>query len=253
MRGHIEHIDFLGRKLFIYTPPSYGRKSDTSPDQNRIFPVLYSHDGQEVSKLSEAILTKIEEGFTDERLQEFIWVGIYPEKRQDEYTPWPAPALDSRFEAFGGQGKAYIDFVVNKVKVYIDENYDTKSEAEHTWVMGYSLGGLISLYSAYETPIFGKIGSICGSFWYEGMVDWVKQHKVLNPSLEVFMYYGKTEGKGKTNIQQYAAARAEEIIEHLGHGASGVKSVKADCDEGGHHQYLTKRYEKMIAYMVSNK
>lgn len=246
MKGQIKHIAFQGRQLFIYTPPSYG-------EQDKHFPVLYSHDGQEVNKLSEGILSKIEKQFEADYLQEFIWVGIYPEKRQHEYTPWPAPALDSRFEDFKGQGKAYIDFIVNQVKVYIDQHYDTKADVESTWMMGYSLGGLISIYSAYETPLFGKIGSICGSFWYEHIVEWIREHQVLNNQVELFMYYGKKEGKGKKTIQQYAVERTEQVIDYLKDDTSGVKKLQIGFDEGGHHQYVSDRYEKMITYIASKE
>ena len=65
-------------------------------------------------------------GFKEGKLNEFIWIGIYSEKRIHEYTPWPAPSLAPKFDDFGGQGREYIEFVVNGIKLYIDKNYNTK-------------------------------------------------------------------------------------------------------------------------------
>lgn len=241
MKGCIKQKEVDGRQLFVYTPPSYEEK-------NKTFPVLYSHDGQEVSKIAEKLLPKLESAFEQEKLQEFIWIGIYPEKRQDEYTPWPAPALVPQFEDFKGLGKGYIQFVSEQLKKYIDENYRTKPEAENTWMMGYSLGGLISVYAAYETAVFGKIASICGSFWYEGMTEWVKEHEILNKDIKLFMYYGKKEGKGKATRQCDAVKCAEEVIKSL--EEKTCRSLIVNSDEGGHHQYIVERYEKTIFWLA---
>lgn len=247
MLGSIKEEHILGKKVFIYLPPSYKNSGEK-------FPVLYSHDGQDLYRYSENLINNLEEEFEKGNLQEFIWIGIYAngKKRHHEYTPWPAPALDPKFDDFGGLGELYIDFIVNELKTYIDDNYNTKSDYKNTWIMGYSLGGLISVYSAYRTPIFGKIACICGSFWYKDMVNWIKDNSILNNDVKLFIHYGKQEGKGKKTIQQNAVLCAEKVIEIISEKSDSIGNLEVSYDDGEHHQYVEQRYKNAI-YWVSNK
>lgn len=52
--------------------------------------------------------------------------------------------------------------MVEEVKPFIDKKYSTNKSVEHTFVMGSSMGGLISLYALCEYPeVFG--GAACMS------------------------------------------------------------------------------------------
>lgn len=56
----------------------------------------------------------------------------------------------------------YLRFLVEEVKPFIDKEYSTNKSVEHTFVMGSSMGGLISLYALCEYPeVFG--GAACMS------------------------------------------------------------------------------------------
>ncbi|WP_275507574.1 MULTISPECIES: alpha/beta hydrolase-fold protein [Clostridium] len=50
----------------------------------------------------------------------------------------------------------------------MDAHYRTKTQPENTVLIGYSLGGLATLYSLYLFGTFGKVGSLSGSLWYGG-------------------------------------------------------------------------------------
>ena len=246
MLGSIKREYILGREIFIYLPPSYKSSKD------KRFPVLYGNDGAELYKYSERLINSFEEGFKEGRLNEFIWIGIYSEKRIHEYTPWPAPALVSKFDNFGGEGKGYIEFVVNEIKTYIDSNYNTKTDAKNTWIMGYSLGGLISVYSVYVTNAFGKIASICGSFWYKDMVKWIEENDMLNRDFQLYIHYGKKEGEGKKTLQRDAVMCVEKVIEIFRDKLSYTEELKISNDDGGHHHYVEERYINAI-YWLANK
>ncbi len=93
----------------------------------------------------------------------FIIVGIKNTEKQriNEYTPFKNEKYG------GGKGNLYIDFLINEVKPYIDENYRTKTNAKNTAIIGSSLGGLISFYGGLKYPkVFGKIGALSTSFWF---------------------------------------------------------------------------------------
>jgi len=85
--------------------------------------------------------------------------------RMDEYDPWKNadPKLG------GGEGDAYVSFLVRTLKPYIDAHYRTLRDARHTAVIGSSMGGLISLYAALERPdVFGRAGVFSCACWVAG-------------------------------------------------------------------------------------
>lgn len=93
---------------------------------------------------------------------ELIVVGIDNgrERRMTELNPWD-------HERFGkGEGKLYMDFIVNVVKPMVDATYRTLAGREHTGIMGSSMGGLISHFAVLQYPtVFGKAGIFSPAYW----------------------------------------------------------------------------------------
>ncbi|SPU14816.1 iron-chelator esterase [Bacillus subtilis] len=91
MKGSLSEHKAGNRRFTLYLPPSYSTDSGIScclragwqffvPKPNRITR----------KRLSTA------------KLPELVLIGIEPENRLDEYTPWPAASLSDRFTDFGG-------------------------------------------------------------------------------------------------------------------------------------------------------
>ena len=149
------------RRIWVYLPPDY----ETS---GRSYPVLYMHDGQNLFDASTSFSGEWE---VDESLNELfeqgdngiIVIGIDNGggSRLSEYTPWPNPQYG------GGEGTAYVDFIVETLKPHVDANYRTLSDQPNTGIMGSSLGGLISLYACIRhQDIFGRAGVLSPSLWF---------------------------------------------------------------------------------------
>ena len=65
-----------------------------------------------------------------------------------------------------GQGKKYIRFLTDTLKPFVDENFRTKKEREHTGIGGSSMGGLVSIFSGIMYPeVFGKLMIFSPSLW----------------------------------------------------------------------------------------
>ncbi|HEX8844007.1 MAG TPA: alpha/beta hydrolase-fold protein [Pyrinomonadaceae bacterium] len=139
------------RDLIVWLPQGY----ETNGKER--YPVIYMHDGQNIidpATSSFGVDWGIDE--TADRLIKskaippVIVVGIYNTgDRMKEYTP-------------GASGTAYMNFVVNTVKPFIDSTYRTKPGAENTIVGGSSAGGIISFMLVWEHPdVFSK--AICMS------------------------------------------------------------------------------------------
>ncbi|MCB0552845.1 MAG: T9SS type A sorting domain-containing protein [Phaeodactylibacter sp.] len=183
------------RRVWIYLPPDY----DTS---GRDYPVLYMQDGQNVFDATTSFSGEWE---VDESLNQLFGEGDGGiivvaidnggGSRIDEYSPWVNPNYG------GGQGGAYVDFMVETLKPYIDENYRTLPGREHTGIMGSSLGGLISMYAAIEhQDVFSKAGIFSAAFWF---ADECYAHVAGTGKEEDMRFYliaGQLEGTGGEQV-----------------------------------------------------
>ncbi|WP_247740804.1 alpha/beta hydrolase-fold protein [Cohnella sp. LGH] len=81
-----------------------------------------------------------------------IFIGIVPFDRDDEYTPFAAPNVFEPGRLFGGNATQYASYLAHTLKPYVDSRYRTLPDARNTGIMGFSLGGLISVYTALLFP-----------------------------------------------------------------------------------------------------
>jgi pimeloyl-ACP methyl ester carboxylesterase len=80
---------------------------------------------------------------------------------------------------------AYLKFLVEELKPEIDRKYRTRTHQANTFIMGSSMGGLISLYAICEYPeVFG--GAACLSTHWPGVFS-----NDDNPIPEIFFQYLK--------------------------------------------------------------
>ncbi|MCB0570329.1 MAG: hypothetical protein KDC66_11220 [Phaeodactylibacter sp.] len=183
------------RRVWIYLPPDY----DTSAKD---YPVLYMHDGQNVFDAATSFSGEWE---VDESLNDLfdegdkgiivVAVDNGGAERLNEYSPWVNPSYG------GGQGDAYVDFIVETLKPYIDENYRTLPGREATGIMGSSMGGLISLYAAIEhQDVFSKAGIFSAAFWFAGQCYTHVSNTGKQADMRFYLIAGAQEGSGGEQV-----------------------------------------------------
>lgn len=172
----MRHPDFASRYIAprhvdVWHPPDY------LTDVTARYPVLYMHDGQNLFDPATSFIGVdwgMDEAMTrlnrDASLPGAMVVGIWnTPQRHCEYMPQKplcsaaGHALQAQFaQQYGGtpRSDAYLRFLVEELKPRIDAAYRTLPDREHTFIMGSSMGGLISLYALVEYPhVFG--GAAC--------------------------------------------------------------------------------------------
>jgi predicted alpha/beta superfamily hydrolase len=161
----IPALGVVGRTVRVYVPPSYHQSKEP-----RRYSVVYMHDGQNLFDASTAYARPWFVGAMIDKMpvrKQAIIVGIDNGQalRLGEYSPFP------RGVQGGGNGAQYLDFVVHTLKPFIDTHYRTLAEPHHTWMVGSSMGGLITYYAALKYPhIFGKIGILSPAFWFNPQI-----------------------------------------------------------------------------------
>jgi predicted alpha/beta superfamily hydrolase len=253
---HLFHSPQLNndRTIIVYLPPGY----NTHADQR--YPVLYMHDGNNVFDARTSFAgVEWAADETAERLIEsgkippLIIVGIYNNAdRMAEYTPFK----DARNG--GGNGDAYLAFIVETLKPFIDQTYRTRPERENTGIAGSSLGGLISLYAPYRYPnVFGRAAALSPTLpWGDGaVIGYVKEHK---PPVAAKVWVDiDTPGPGQPAATPPGPeTRLGREIARALEQAGGKADIDFHYEEnpgGEHHEReWSKRFDKVLIFLFGS-
>lgn len=173
------------RNIDIWLPEGY------TPENK--YAVIYMHDGQMLfdssttwNRLDWGVDETLGKLMSEKKVKPCIVVGIWnTPKRHMEYFPQKTlnyltkKQIDSLMNANRGEGTPklfeggiisdnYLKFLVTELKPFIDKTYATHTDSGNTFIMGSSMGGLISMYAICEYPeVFG--GAACLSTHWPGV------------------------------------------------------------------------------------
>lgn len=240
MKGYIQNVCIAGYKCLLYLPEKYCM-------EDKRYPVVYINGEDEMQDIMESI-----EPHFGADCSEFILLSITAEDWNNDFTPWIAPPLSKKSEPFGGGAGKYIDVLVNSIKPYMDEHYRTKIEASNTALLGYSLGGLTALYALYETDVFGKICSLSGSLWYDGWIEFMDCHTLINELCMVYMSLGKGEEHSKNQRIATVGHCTRKALNILKAQLKSKESLVLEWNEGGHFSEIPERFKKALLWVGNN-
>ncbi|MBP8950175.1 MAG: alpha/beta hydrolase [Candidatus Promineofilum sp.] len=193
------------RHVEVWLPPGY----ESSDDR---YPVLYMHDGQNCFHAADcaygaaweaqhALARLVAAGQARPAIIAGVW--NIPARRVLEYRP-SRPFLTlsehARQRVLAGMGGPpasddYLAFLVSELKPFMDATYRTRPGRDDTFVMGSSMGGLISLYAICEYPdVFGGAGCV-STHWpaVEGViVPYLRDRRPDPASHRLYFDYGTT-------------------------------------------------------------
>ena len=217
------------RDVVVWLPPGY----DENPEQR--YPVLYMHDGQNMFdpktsafgvdwQIDEAADSLIRKGY----IKPTIIVGIYnTPDRSPEYTP-------------GITGYAYMNFIVNRLKLLIDSTYRTLTGSEYTSTGGSSFGGLISFMLLWvHSDVFSQAACISPAFKFS-TIDFVSPVKNYSGKKKQIRIYIDNGSVGLEDSLQYGVDEMLLALQEKGYTegddlyfykALGAKHFESDWAE----------------------
>ncbi len=154
------------RNIDIWLPENH--------NENKKYPVLYMHDGQMLFDSSNTwnhqewqVDEVLGELIARKEIRECIVVGIWNNNayRYSEYFPKKViinipeeerEIILTQQLMSKPQSDKYLLFLTEELKPFIDNNFPALTDPANTFIMGSSMGGLISLYALCEYPdVFG--------------------------------------------------------------------------------------------------
>lgn len=248
----IRKIMISGLSCDLFLPAGYEKSADR-------YPVVYVNGEMPV----EDVLTEVAAAGMR---TDFIVLAVSPADWNDDFTPWPAPAIRRGEMPPEGRAEEYLAKLSGEIKPYMDANYRTMPQPEHTALIGYSLGGLTALYSLYLTDSFGMVGSISGSLWYDGFCAFMEKTKPMYSGVRVYLSLGRKE-KMSRNPRMAKVAECTEEARRILLSQSALAwfadeaamweeedyslPVCFEWNDGGHFHQVERRFAKAIIWWRS--
>lgn len=176
----------------------------------------------------------------------FSLVAFKIEDWNSELTPWEMPLLRGKGN-FGEGATRTLEFIKNDLIPALSECINTGNNEIKYILGGYSLAGLFSLWSGYQTDIFEGIAAVSPSVWYKKWIEYVETEKPL--SEKIYLSLGDTEEKTKHQILSKIGdniRKQHEILEN----SRNVKTV-LEWNEGNHFQNPDTRTAKGFLWVMN--
>jgi len=237
----------VARNVDVWLPEDY--------NSAKKYNVVYMHDGQ---MLFDSTLTwnkkewKVDEVFSqlikDKKIENCIIVGVWNNgaERISEYFPNKIfNQLDEKTKTKlsekycnGKQanGDNYLKFIVSELKPYIDKNFSTYADKDHTYMIGSSMGGLISIYAISEYPdIFGGVACLSTA--------WLSQ---IEPNYEIptatfeYLKHNLASPMGHKIYMDYGTGESDKTFEMTQSFVDMIAKGKGFTE----NNYMSKVYDK---------
>lgn len=238
------------RTVRVYLPANYC-------NDNKHYPVLYMHDGQNVFE-DEGAIKGVSLGmkdYLDKSKLEIIVVAIdlnpEGEERVNEYCPWRHGETANKILGYtctaGGQGEVYLDFIVQELKPFIDRKYRTLPD--HTSMAGISLGALISTYAACRYPHdFKRVAALSPGYYrnQEEIENYI-QKSDLSAIERFYMDFGTKEAGEQSDLFMGLITGVYEML------SEKIENTKFQIIPDGEHNYtfFRKRVPEVLSYLYA--
>jgi predicted alpha/beta superfamily hydrolase len=236
----------------VYLPKNYHQ-------ENKRYPVLYMHDGQNVFQDKEAVggISLGVKDYLDGNELEVIVVGIDSntgEERTNEYCPWVngdySRNLIGDNSTLGGKGKEYAAFIVNELKPFIDNKYRTLKN--RNYMAGISLGGLISTYAACRYPnIFTRVAAISPAYFRnQEEIEKLIRNSDLSSIERFYLDCGTNEAGDEKRLSEGFLASNEAVYEIL---KNKIIDTRLEVLNSAEHHYsdFRKRVPEIFSFLFS--
>lgn len=158
-----------------------------------------------------------------------------------DMTPWPAP---SPFGGeFSGGADAYLEELTGTILPAVRGALPVIPSG--TFLAGYSLAGLFSLYAVCRTDVFSGAASVSGSLWYPGFADFVRSEGVRAGA--VYLSLGDREHMTRNRTVSGVLVAASEIRDAL--VSRGTETV-FEVNPGNHFAEPAGRTARGIRWML---
>ncbi|MGN1381577.1 MAG: alpha/beta hydrolase [Eubacterium sp.] len=175
----------------------------------------------------------------------FTLAAFRVEDWNQELSPWDAPAVFGK-ENFGHGAADTLSFIENELLTELAEKLDIRENIP-VILGGYSLAGLFSLWSGFESSSFTAIAAASPSAWFPGLVDFAASHK---PQAHcIYLSLGDKESRARNPRMATVGDCIEKLADRFAEDPEVLSTL--EWNPGNHFRNSDLRTAKAFAWCMN--
>lgn len=175
----------------------------------------------------------------------FNLVSIYDFESDADLTPWQAENVWKNQPPFKGEAYQHLKGLINELIPEVESKLSSPSASLN--MVGYSLAGLFTLWSCFQTNIFSRIGCVSASFWYPDFMDYLNKTNLVANPLALYFSLGDKESKTKHPLMKQVEECTQQVIRYF--HEQGIPTTY-EINPGNHFQEADKRTARAIQWLL---
>lgn len=236
---------------FVYEHPEYWKKvldmilstQNTIAMERKLMVIIYEYGNPDADNVliqltGDHELSGLENEVEEIRKRTSIGFRFIAAKVDDwnhELSPWKAPAVLGN-EDFGDGAARTLEQILT---LCTDKN-------KTYYIGGYSLAGLFSIWTAYQTDIFSGVVAASPSVWFPGFIDYMKEHEIKSKT--VYLSLGDREEKTRNPVMS-------QVGNCIRMGYEWLRECGINCtlewNQGSHFKEPDIRTAKAFAWVMA--
>lgn len=182
--------------------------------------------------------------------RDFIMISVEIEDWNGELSPWEFQEPNGKM-SFAGRGKWLLMDLEQSIIPGICRQLGTMQEQSQFVIAGYSLAGLFSLWTMYQTKLFQGAVSCSGSLWYPGFLHYTLEQDLQSDSCALYFSLGDKEEKVR-NLHMAKVGEATRILYQEYQQDPRVRHTILEWNAGNHFWQMEERLVKGMAWMLNH-
>ena len=164
-----------------------------------------------------------------------------------ELSPWAVETVVSKDDRFTGGASELLPLFIGEMVPQVERLIDEPP----AWrcLAGYSMAGLFTVWTAFQTDVFSRILSASGSMWFPGWLEYAREHELIAPLRGAYLSVGEQESTSRNAVLQTVGERTQAVASLL--AERGIPT-KFEINPGNHFKNPPLRVIKGIHWLLQH-
>lgn len=175
----------------------------------------------------------------------FNLVAIFDFKGDEDLTPWMAENCWKGQPPFSGKAEEHLKKICKELIPAVEGQLPSPSS--YLAMVGYSLAGLFTLWTAYRTATFKRMACVSASFWYPDFTQYMDSHEMMNTPEAIYFSLGDKESNTKHPLMKQVGEKTSYVFNRI--QSLGIRSAY-ETNSGNHFKDSDQRTAKAILWLL---
>lgn len=177
---------------------------------------------------------------------DFTLVTISGLNWEHDMSPWDIPPISKGAAPCTGGADAYLQLLIDEIVPKTEKCI----QAVPAWrgLAGYSLAGLFTIYSLYQTTLFSRAAAMSASLWFPNFKEYLFSHEIMRTPDYLYFSLGNKECRTRNPYLRTVQDNTEEIEAFF--RQKGVNTI-FEIHPGNHFDNAVERTAAGILWLLN--